>query len=103
MFSPRYWNDLAKASYQMTAMSMEASAVIWMRMMGMAGGWNVSPSENSRMVSEKISAVMEAQQLATKALASGKSPLEAATAALKPMRRRTSANLSRLSKSGPKV
>lgn len=102
MFSPRHWNDLAKASFQMTAMSMEASAVIWMRMMGMAGGWNVSPGENGRMVAEKISALIEAQQLATRALGRGKTPLEAATVALKPVRRRTSANLSRLSKSGPK-
>ena len=54
------------------------------------------------MVAEKFAAGLKAQQAATLALASGKSPVQTAAAALKPIRRKTSSNLSRLSKRGPK-
>ncbi len=103
MFTPRAWTDLATTSYQMTAMALEAQAVIWMRLWGMAGAWNVSPGENRRMVAEKVKASLQAQQSAALALAAGKSPVQAVAAAVKPIRRKTSSNLSRLSKRGPKL
>ena len=103
MFYLRAWTDLTATSYQMTAMALEAQAVVWMRLWGMVGAWNVSPSENRQMVAEKLVAGLKAQQAATLAVASGKSPVQPAAAALKPIRRKTSSNLSRLSKRGPKL
>lgn len=84
-------------------MAFEAQAVILMRMWGMAGVWNVTPNENRRMVSEKVAISLKAQQAAARALVSGESPAQVALAAIKPVRRKTSANLSRLAKRGPKL
>jgi hypothetical protein len=82
-------------------MLAEAQMVIGMRMLGMAGMWRVTPSENSRMVSEKLSAVQDAAMAATQAVLAGKPPAAIADQALKPIRRRTSANVKRLARRGP--
>ncbi|RWR08511.1 antifreeze protein [Paenirhodobacter populi] len=102
MFSPKTSTDLFKISYQFMAMAVEAQAVIWMRLWGMAGAWNVTPSENHRMVSEKVAAAMQAQTAAAMAMMSGKPAINVAAAAVRPYRRKTSSNVSRLSKRGPK-
>lgn len=88
-------------STQMSMMLAEANMVIFMRLWGLAGVWNVAPSENRRMVSEKSSAAHASAFAAGRAIAAGKSPAAIAQAALNPIRRRTSFNVSRLARRGP--
>lgn len=103
MLSPRTCADLALMSCHLTRMAMEAQAVIWMRLWGMGGGWNVTPGETRRMVTEKMVAAARARQSAARALASGAGPVEVMAAAIKPYRGKTTANLSRLSRRGPRL
>ncbi|QDC08858.1 antifreeze protein [Oceanicola sp. D3] len=91
---------LIRLQMQMAVMTMEASAVIWMRMMGMAGAWNVAGGENSRMVREKQVAFVKAAQEASLAAMGGRN---VAAAALRPVRRKTRSNVYRLAKRGPKL
>lgn len=82
-------------------MLAEAQMVIGMRMLGMFGLWRVTPGENRRMVAEKLAAAAEAGLAASRAAATGRSPAQIGAQALKPVRRRTGANLRRLSRRGP--
>ncbi|MCO6383171.1 antifreeze protein [Oceanicola sp. 502str15] len=91
---------LIRLQMQMAMMTMEVSAVIWMRMMGMAGAWNVTGGENKRMVREKQLAFVKSAQGASLAAMSGR---DVAAAALRPLRQKTRANASRLAKRGPKL
>jgi hypothetical protein len=86
---------------QSSLMMTEAQMVIAMRLMGMAGGWRVSPSENARMVSEKTDAMMASGMAMGRAMAAGASPQGVALAALKPIRAKTRANARRLVRRGP--
>ncbi|WP_128516268.1 antifreeze protein [Tabrizicola thermarum] len=88
-------------SIRTATMLAEAQMVIAMRLLGMAGMWRVSPSENARMVSEKMDAVQQSAFSATRAVMQGKSPAAIADVALKPISRRTSANAKRLARRGP--
>jgi hypothetical protein len=94
--------DLWRAGMQGWMLMAEAQAVIAMRMWGMAGLWNVTPSENSRMVSEKATALPQSALAASQAAMAGKRPDEVMTAAIRPLRRKTGANARRLTKRGPK-
>ena len=80
---------------------VEAQMVIGMRVMGMMGLWHTSPGEPVRMVGEKIAAVQDAGLAATRAAMTGKSPAVMLDHALKPIQRRTRANVSRLARRGP--
>lgn len=80
----------------------EANAVIWMRVWGMAGVWSVTPSENKRMVSEKIEASQKAMLAASKVAMRGGTPDAVTAAAIKPYRQKTRANSKRLAKRGLK-
>ena len=93
--------EILRLSMRSAQMLTEAQMVIGMRMMGMFGMWRVSPSENSRMVTEKMAAMQAAGRAATSAAMSGKSPAAAMDHALKPIQRRTSANVKRLGQRGP--
>jgi hypothetical protein len=88
-------------SFRFGFMMAEAQMVIGMRMLGMAGLWRVTPGENARMVSEKLAAAQDSTLAATRAVLAGKSPAVIADHALKPIRRRTSANAKRLTRRGP--
>lgn len=79
-------------------MLVEANSVIVFRVLGMAGGWPVSPSENSRMVLEKGPAFIRAYGDAAQAIMKGKRPDEIAEAALRPISRKTGSNAKRLSR-----
>jgi hypothetical protein len=94
-------SQMIQLSLKTGMMLMEAQMVIGMRMMGMAGMWRVTPSENSRMVSEKLEAVQQSAMSATRAALQGKSPAVIVDHALKPIRRRTKANAKRLTRRGP--
>lgn len=95
--------QITQLSTQMAMMLAEANMVIFMRLWGLAGLWNVTPSEKHRMVSEKARAAQASAIAAGLALASGKSPAAVAHAALKPVRRRTKSNVRRLSRRGPGI
>jgi hypothetical protein len=84
-------------------MMAEAQAVIAMRLMGMAGGWNVTSGENSRMVSEKAAAFTDAAMKMGFATMQGQRPDQVMLAALQPVRRKTRGNARRLSKRGPRL
>ncbi len=92
-----YWRTALSAGQMMA----EAQSVIAMRMMGMAGLWNVTKAENARMVAEKSDAIREAGMAAAGAMMRGQSPLAVAVAAMKPVKRRTGANARRLARRGP--
>lgn len=79
-------------------MLVEANSVIAFRVLGMAGHWPVSPSENSRMVLEKGPAFIRAYGDAAQAMMKGKRPDEIAEAALRPISRKTRSNAKRLSR-----
>jgi hypothetical protein len=81
----------------------QANMVVAMRMMGMAGAWNVTPAENQRMVDEKTDAAIAAGQAMMRAVMAGKGPVAVAEAGLAPVARKTRANAKRLAGRGPKV
>lgn len=87
---------------QLAALLAEAQGVIAMRMLGLAGFWSMSSQENQRMVSEKIYALSQAARDATTVTLTGAGPEAALAAAIKPLRRRTRANVRRLAKRGPR-
>lgn len=93
--------QMMSLSIRFTMMMTEAQTVIAMRMLGMAGLWRVSPSESARMVGEKLEAVQQSAVAATRAALQGKPPAIIADHALKPIRRRISANAKRLARRGP--
>jgi hypothetical protein len=93
--------QLMQLSIQTGLMLAEAQMVIGMRMMGMMGMWRVLPSENARMSSEKLTAMGQSAMASSLAAMAGKPPVQIAEAALKPIRRHTSANVKRLGRRGP--
>lgn len=94
--------SLVTLQITMTMMSAEATAVIAMRLMGMAGLWSVPEGENLRMVQEKNVAFAQAGLAAATAAMAGHAPAMIASAAVKPLRRATRLNTRRLTRSGAK-
>ena len=94
--------DLARAYWRLGAsvarMTMEAQAVIAMRMMGMAGFWPMKPAELRRMVHEKPEAFARAGFAAGAAAMRGAAPHAVMEAGLKPISARASRNAKRLAK-----
>lgn len=84
------------------ALMAETQAVIGYRLMGIAGFWSVTPSENQRMVNEKLPAFTEAIVAGAMAGTRGKTPAQVVDATLRPLRRRTRQNSRRLAKRGPR-
>jgi hypothetical protein len=101
MANPFNQAETMRLAMQTTLMMAEAQQVIAMRLMGMAGGWRVTPAENARMMNEKSSAMFAAGKAASLALIAGASPQGVALAALKPVRAKTRANAARLARRGP--
>jgi hypothetical protein len=91
-----YWGNVL----ELGLMLIEAQNVISLRLMGMAGFWPVAPQENSRMVSEKVEAMIQATTDVHRVTMNGGSPDEIAAAAIAPMRDATRANSARLKKGG---
>lgn len=90
--------DLMRLVFDTTAMLAEAQAVIALRTLGMAGLLPRRDGEEQRMVSEKLAAMAESQAALLGAALGGASPVAMAEAALHPVRRRTRANVARLSR-----
>lgn len=84
-----------------SAMMLEAQAVIAMRMWGMAGVWTVSPTENTRMVTEKLKAAQTGMANASVAAIRGGDAATVMSKAIQPVRRATRSNVRRLQKGNP--
>ena len=95
--------DLWTTGLELTLLAAETQAVMAMRLWGMAGLWNVTPHENTRMVSEKASAITQSAMNTGFAALSGKRADEVVTVAVKPLRKKTRSNARRLIKRGPKL
>ena len=83
---------------QMVHMAWEAQMVIALRTAGMMGVLRQDLSEPHRMVLEKADAASEAMHAALRAASRGEGAEKVMAAALRPYRRRTRANMRRLSR-----
>ena len=83
---------------QMAQMALEAQMVIVLRTAGMMGAMRQDLAEPQRMVLEKADAASEAMHAALRAASRGERADRVMAAALRPYRRRTRANMRRLSR-----
>ena len=83
---------------QMMHMAWEAQMVIALRTAGMLGVLRQDVAEPHRMVLEKADAATEALHAALRAASRGEGAEKVMAAALRPYRRRTRANMRRLSR-----
>lgn len=93
--------DFWRASVAAATIAAEANLVIAMRLAGFAGFWNIPRAEAQAMVAEKATAVHAAGRAALSAAMRGESASGVAIAAMKPVQRKTGANMRRLAKRGP--
>lgn len=103
MFRVMTPKQVLRLATQSALMMAEAQRVIAMRLAGMAGSWNVTGDEDTRMVVEKSEAAVASGQAMMRAVLAGGSAGAVALAGLKPVRARTRANAGRLTRSGPKL
>lgn len=87
-----------KLNSDFTTMMMDTHAVMSLRMMGMIGAIPADDAENTRMVSEKAPAFVEAMTALTNAALSGYRPDEIMAAGMEPLAREVSNNRARLEK-----
>lgn len=83
---------------QMARIGFESQLVIGMRLAGMMGLVSHAPSENLRMITEKVDAAQESLQASFRAATRGDSMEKVLSAALRPYATRTRANSRRLSR-----
>lgn len=95
--------ELARTSRKLWMMGLEAQAVMTMRMMGMAGLWNVDSREDARMMLEKPEALGRSAMAGMLAAVSGERPEKIMRAGLGPLRAKTKSNARRLARRGPKL
>jgi hypothetical protein len=88
--------DLFRPAMSMGWMLAEAQTVIALRMLGMAGALPSARDEPLRMMTEKIAAAQEAGLAVARAQARGADGAAIVMAGLRPVRRRTKANVKRL-------
>jgi hypothetical protein len=79
-------------------MMSEAQTVVALRVLGMWGVLPASPRERHAMVAEKGPAFLESAIAAGQAAAMGRTPVQVAEAALRPIGRQTRSNVRRLTK-----
>ncbi len=89
--------SLIQSSVTFWILMAEAQTVIALRMMGMAGILPADAAENNRMMAEKGPAFAKAMAAGTVAAMRGLSPDKVALATMRPLRRKTKANVKRLS------
>ena len=103
MTKPTHPADIVGTSLQLGLLAWETQMVMAMRLMGLAGGWSVLPSESVRMVEEKAPAFAEAALMAARAAHDGKRPDQVVDAWTRSLRRRTTSNTRRLMRRGPRL
>ena len=89
--------------FEMTRLMIEAQTVITLRMMGMAGFWGRSHDEDHRMIAEKQAAFAKAGIAMWSAALQGRTGDKVANAGLRPLRRATKSNVTRLTRKGPRL
>lgn len=87
-----------RAGIAFWTMMAEAQAVVAIRVLGMWGVIPASPRERRTMVAEKGPAFARAALAAGRAAAEGRPPLAVLEASVRPLGRRTRANVRRLTK-----
>lgn len=87
-----------RSTFALWRVMAEAQVVIGLRVLGMWGVLPASKRETHTMSAEKAPAFARAALAAGTAAAQGKSPDAVLQAAIRPIRRRTSANVKRLTK-----
>ncbi|WP_095589099.1 antifreeze protein [Actibacterium ureilyticum] len=102
MFKPSNATQLIGLSAEFWHLAFEAQMVISMRLLGLGGFWHVAPSENSRMVQEKVQAFSESGLAMSVAAFRMAQPVTIMAAGLRPLRRRTRNNSRRLARRGPR-
>jgi hypothetical protein len=90
-------NPWSRIGFNAWSLGVEASSVIVLRMLKIAGGGAAGEAEARRMIDEKIEAALELQTLAVTG-GLGVTPHAAATKALAHYRRKVRANRKRLKK-----
>lgn len=87
-----------RSAFAVWRVMAEAQVVMSLRVLGMMGVLPASPRENRTMAAEKGPAFARVAVAAGAAALAGKGPDGIAEAAVRPVRRRTSANVKRLTK-----
>ncbi|MFD1912662.1 antifreeze protein [Halodurantibacterium flavum] len=92
-----YW----RAGLAFWTMAAEAQTVIALRSLGMMGFWAYPAGEAVRMVAEKQAAFLQTAQAAATGAMRAERPARLAAAVIRPVGRKTRANVARLTKAGP--
>jgi len=92
------WNAWARLTMQAAVTGFEAQSVMALRFMRLAAGGARARSEASRMITEKVTALGEAQSAAVRAAIKGDKSHRASTKVLRVYKRRVRKNRRRLSK-----
>lgn len=87
-----------RAGLAFWTMMAEAQTVVSLRMLGMWGILPAAPGERHAMMAEKGPAFLESAIAAGQAAAMGRTPVQVAEAALRPIGRKTRSNARRLMK-----
>lgn len=88
--------DFLRPAMEASRIMMESQMVIGLRLSGMAGFWPMEQAETNRMVSEKMSAGVDAAHAALRSGMAGGSLPDMAMAAMKLVRQKTRSNARRL-------
>lgn len=91
-----------RIAVELARIGLESQTVIALRMAGLMGLWPTDTAELGRMVAEKPRVAAQALGAASRAAQGGAAPDAVVSAALRPIQRRTAANLRRLRKLDPK-
>jgi hypothetical protein len=92
--------SLMLTALETSRMLSEANAVMGMRFLGMAGLWNVGPSEYTAMIFEKQRAFSRSASAMGREIMAGSSVETIYKAGTAPVRRKTAQNYRRLSRNG---
>ncbi len=90
--------DFIQPAMAASKIMAEAQVVIGLRVAGMAGMWPMGQAENDRMLAEKLQAGADAATAVMRSAIAGGSLPDMALAAMRPVGRKTKANLRRLSR-----
>jgi hypothetical protein len=89
----RAWNAWFGLSSQFAMLGLEAQRVIALRLMRLAAGGALAESETSRMITEKVAALGEAQTAAAMATLKGRDSRQVAWKVLRVYRKRPGGGL----------
>src|SRR5262249_60800812 len=94
----RVWNNWLSLSSQTAMLALEAQSVIALRLMRIASGGALARSEMTRMTTEKVQALGEAQAAAVIGSVTGRNSQQIAKKVVKVYKKRVRRNRRRLTK-----